>query len=100
VNGNFDRVNLQGHDKIKVEGWLDWDEGDEHAQLSIAVSQNGATALGSTTVTNGETDWNVVIDVAEDAFSKGFASGQAAAVVTAISGSSSQGWVSGPIRVN
>jgi hypothetical protein len=100
MNGNFDRVNLQGHDKIKVEGWLEWDEGDEQALLSIAVRQNGATALGSTTVTLGDATWDVEIDVAEDAFSKGFASGQAAAVVTANSGSSSQGWVSGPIRVN
>lgn len=100
MNGNFDRVNLQGDDKIRVEGWLTWDPGDKDAQLSIALTQNGVTALGSTTVTRTEETWDVDIDVTKGAFSAGVASGLAAAVVTTTNGSATQNWRSGPIRVN
>ena len=45
MNGNFDRVNLHGDDKIKVEGWLSWDPGDQKADLSIAVTQGTVSGL-------------------------------------------------------
>ncbi len=99
MNGNFDRVNLQGDDKIKVEGWLSWDPGDQKADLSIAVTQGTVTASKPKTVTVGETTWDVVIDVAKDSFSKGTASGQAGAIVTTQAGSASQSWQSAPIQV-
>jgi hypothetical protein len=100
VNGNFTRVNRQGASKIKVEGWLAWDAGDEGADLSIAVTQNAVTVSGSKHFENGEDTWDIVIELDGGTFSEGFASGLAGAVVATSNGSATQNWYSGPIPVH
>ena len=100
MNGNFTRVNRQGSDKIKVEGWLSWDPGDQRTQLSVAVTQNAVTASGSGAFTTNDSTWAIEIQLNGNQFNQGFASGLAGAVVTTGGGSASQSWVSGPIPVN
>jgi hypothetical protein len=100
VNGNFNRVNRQGDDKITVEGWLSWDPPDRDAQLSIAVTQDDVTVSGSGHVQKGDKTWKIEIQLNGDTFTEGFASGLAAAVVRTTIGSTSQNWQSGPIEVN
>jgi hypothetical protein len=99
MNGNFNLVNLQGSNKIKVEGWLDWDDSEEGAtaQLNIAVTQETITASGTKNVAYPDDKWDVVIN--NTAFKKGTASGSAGAVVTNGDNSASSSWVSGPIQV-
>jgi hypothetical protein len=100
MNGNFIRVNRQGADKIKVEGWLTWDAGDEAADLTITVTQNAVTASGSGHFTADDDTWDIEIELNGNTFSRGTASGLAGAVVTTTHGSTSQNWLSLPIPVN
>jgi hypothetical protein len=102
MNGNFSRVNLQGGgSKIKVEGWLAWDDAETKAKatatLNIAVTQGTVTAVGSGNVEYDDKTWAIDIPLNGSSFSKGTASGTAGAVVTP---GSSTSWVSGPIPVN
>ena len=100
--GNFTRVNRQGADKIRVEGWLVWETGDTKADLTISVSQGNSTVSGPKTVTPSQnpTNWEVVISDSGHPILPGIAAGEADAVVFNGSGTKDSNWVANPIPVN
>jgi len=86
MNGNFDpEQNLKNHDQtVDVRGWLEWDDDDASAVITITVTQDGYDCPAPPMTCLAPDDkWRVdVTRGAPPAWSKGAASGTASAVVT------------------
>ena len=102
MNGNFTRLNRQdGGQKLEVEGWLVWDQGDTGASLTITVTQGTLSASSSpVTVSPNDDAWKVTVSANGSQFARGVAAGIAGATVQTSGGSSDQSWISGPLQVH
>jgi len=102
VNGNFSELNMSsGGTKLKVEGWVVWEEGDERADLSITVTQGTVTGSAPATATKPDDTWQaeIVLNGSGQTWSKGIAFGQAGAIVRTSAAPAAQSWNSGPLQV-
>jgi hypothetical protein len=86
MNGNFDeQQNLKNSDQtVDARGWLTWDADDESAQITITVTQDGyACPAPPITCRPSDATWRVpVTRDSPPPWSKGTATGTAAATVT------------------
>jgi hypothetical protein len=103
--GNFnEKQNLKNGDMtVDTRGWLEWEEGDESAELTITVTQIGDGCPGPPiTCRPGHDKWKVdVTRPAAPPWNKRAASGTAAGVVTRTDGSTYEvNWDSPPLTLH
>ncbi len=104
MNGNFDeRQGLKDSDEtVDARGWLEWDDDDDFAEITITVIQDGYECDGPPITCRPNSDtWRVdVTRPAPPPWSKGPASGRAAAVVTKKDGTTQDvPWDSPPLML-
>jgi hypothetical protein len=105
MNGNFDpRQNLKDHGRtVDARGWLSWDVDDDFAEITITVIQDGYECSGPTVRCEPPSEeWRVeVTRAAPPPWSRGPASGRAAAVVTKTDGTTQDNpWDSPPLTLH
>jgi len=104
MNGNFDRrQNLKDGDRtVDARGWLEWDDDDDFADITITVIQDGDECSGPTIRCEPPSEeWRVEVTRPDPPWSRGPASGRAAAVVTKKDGTTQDDpWDSPPLTLH
>jgi hypothetical protein len=79
---------LSGGSRVRVRGWVKWQEGDANMDLLVRLTQEHHTSVGSLHLDAGEDSWAVDLNVADVSFHRGHASASATATVMTLGGES------------
>jgi len=83
MHGNVDSPlgRSDGDHEVQAEGWMQWDQGETSAVITVGITQGSVSGSGSETYEPDETTWDIGVIAGKNGVFQG---AQATASVTAV----------------